>query len=128
MNVGGAGTGSMSVTNGGVVKSAGGAIAGGSPADDAAGKGDVIIDGPGSLWDIGARELSIGAQNSATKLPSGNGTLIVSNQGQLNAQSINVDAENGTVAIGALAGQTAKAAGTINAKNNFSQYQQQSGV
>ena len=116
MNVGGAGTGSMSVTNGGVVKSAGGAIAGGSPADDAAGKGDVIIDGPGSLWDIGARELSIGAQNSATKLPSGNGTLIVSNQGQLNAQSINVDAENGTVAIGALAGQTAKAAGTINAK------------
>ncbi|KFD20322.1 putative autotransporter protein [Yokenella regensburgei ATCC 49455] len=116
MIVGGAGTGSMSITNGGVVKSAGGSIAGGSPADDAAGKGDVTIDGPGSLWDIGARELNIGTQNSATKLPSGNGTLVVSNQGQLNAQSIYINAENGTVAIGALAGQTAAAAGTINAK------------
>lgn len=51
-----------------------------------------------------------------TRLPSGNGTLTLSNGGKLTAKSINVDAATGTVAIGALAGKPAAAAGIIDAQ------------
>lgn len=116
MVVGGAGTGALNITNGGLVKTAGGSIAGGSPGNNTAGNGDVVIDGAGSLWDIGSRVLSIGANDTVTRLPSGNGTLTLSNGGKLTAKSINVDAATGTVAIGALAGKPAAAAGIIDAQ------------
>ncbi|ADO48275.1 outer membrane autotransporter barrel domain protein [[Enterobacter] lignolyticus SCF1] len=107
--VGANGTGTMNIADGGKVTSGGGSIAGGSGSNPAGGTGTVHIDGSGSLWDIGNSILSIGSAGT------GNGTLIVSNQGTLTAgRSVDVNAANGRVVIGGLPGSAPVAAGILN--------------
>jgi len=98
------GTGTLNITNGGQVTSQTGSIAYVLDSD-----GTVVIDGAGSSWDMtGQLDLA----------HAGLGVLTLSNGGEISASDISVAATVdgvGTILIGALPGDPAAAAGTINA-------------
>ena len=72
MNVGPDGTGTMNITSGGMVVSSSGFVA-----NHAGSRGQVLVDGPGSMWDVW-HYLWVGGDGGG---PGGQGSLTVSNGG-----------------------------------------------
>jgi autotransporter family porin len=106
--VGRQGSGTLRITNGGAVSNTSGSIG-----NNSGSTGSATVDGTGSRWTNSA-QLSVGN--------SGNGTLGITNGGTVNVNSgtgavfIGYNAGSiGTLNIGAASGDTAVAAGTLNA-------------
>jgi len=106
IEVGEAGRGTLSITNGAQVNSAIGIVG-------YAGQGTATVDGAGSLWTgLTAGQLVMGY------MAGGNGTLTLSNGGQVDADVVTLAVNagsTGTLNIGAAPGSAAVAPGTLNA-------------
>jgi T5SS/PEP-CTERM-associated repeat protein len=89
--VGGAGVGTLRITNGGVVTSSGGRIASGEGSMSTSGA--VLIDGAGSRWTVNS--LDVGRFGS-----SAIGEIVVANGGALDQSSPNAKATIGAVGFG----------------------------
>lgn len=110
MNVGDSTHGVLHILDGGVVNSAQGAV-GINRFGSELTKGDVVVDGAGSAWNIGADGLYVGILEGSA------GTLAISNDGAVNAQGEVIIAQEtgsfGRIAIGAGEGMAATGAGTL---------------
>jgi T5SS/PEP-CTERM-associated repeat protein len=111
LNVGGLGTGALTIQNGGTVRNTLGYIG-----VDSGSTGAVTVDGAGSTW-TNSGDLNVGAFGTGT------GTLTIRNGGGVAASTMSIANQagsTGTLNIGAAAGQTAAAPGTLNtASVNF---------
>ncbi|WP_347900735.1 autotransporter outer membrane beta-barrel domain-containing protein [Pseudomonas purpurea] len=114
LTVGGQGTGSLNISNGGVLQSEGGQVVSSST-----GIGTASVSGVGSIWDTGTTsQLLIGYTDPGG---AGVGTLEIANQGLVKAAAgVEVGGGAGTsLAIGAKEGAAAVAPGTLVAPSLF---------
>ena len=103
--VGDHGTGSLTIANGAIVNVANGVFIG----NNAGGVGSVLVTGAGSTYNVLSGPLIVDVRNV--------GSLTVANGGTVNATGgvlVDLYSNAGTINIGAAAGQTAVAPGTIN--------------
>jgi outer membrane autotransporter protein len=105
--VGHYGTGTLNITNGGLVSSAGGYLG-----DVVGSTGNAAVNGPGSSWAVNG-SLSVGN--------NGAGTLTIANRGVVSVGGVAVLASQagstGTLNIGGAVGAAPTGAGTLNAAN-----------
>ncbi|MFD2651661.1 autotransporter outer membrane beta-barrel domain-containing protein [Brucella rhizosphaerae] len=111
-NIGGFGTGSITISDGGVmtISSVSTSVGYGTT-----GKGDVLVTGAGSVWSIYGGPAN--APSSVAIGSSGTGTLTISDRATVNVATINIARRVGSVgavSIGSAAGEAAVAAGTLN--------------